>query len=211
MTIEEIIQKRNISEVLHFTTHRGITGILHTGAVKARNLLPRDKRLEYVYLYNCPDRSRDIAWWNFINLSITSVNRRLFGIAAGNWHSNDDGWWCILSFDPLICSHEGVYFTTTNNMYSGVKRLKGSAGLEALFAPRITQWNGKIINRAIDINDNQPTCQQAEVLYPIEISLSFLKKVYVKNNDDASKFDSIKKFYNDWKEVPVEVDEQLFI
>ena len=56
MTIQEIIQKRKIKEILHFTTNKGITGILATGVLKARSLLPKAKHLEYVYQYNCPPK-----------------------------------------------------------------------------------------------------------------------------------------------------------
>lgn len=210
MTIREIILKRKIKEILHFTTNRGITGILASNALKARKLLPEEKYLEYVYQYNCPFRPRDQAWWGYVNLSITSVNRRLFGISAGKWHAHEDGWWCILSFDPKICTHKGVYFTTTNNMYSGVIRKKGPLGLEALFAPSIAQWQGKAISRPSSLPENQPTCEQAEVLYPKEVSLEYLLQVYVANNEDAAKFDSIKSLFRDWSHIPCLVNRKFF-
>ncbi|MBA4406990.1 DUF4433 domain-containing protein [bacterium] len=211
MTIQDVILKRGIKEILHFTTNNGITGMISTGMLKARNHLPKEQLLEYVYKYNCVDRNRDSEWWDYINFSITSVNRNLFGISKGKWHGADEGWWCILSFNPEICCHEDVYFTTTNNMYTSVKRRKGHLGLEALFAPEIEQWKGKIIKRPSSINKNQPTCGQAELLYPREISLKYLMKVYVGNNDDAARFDSIKFLYNEWSQIPCIVNKDMFI
>ncbi len=210
MTIQEIIKKRKIKEILHFTTNKGVTGILATGSLKARNLLAEDDYLEYIYQYNCADRERDKEWWDYVNLSITSVNRHLFGIAAGNWHAREDGWWCILSFSPEICAHDGVYFTTTNNMYSGVERHQGSVGLEAMFAPNIVKWYGNGITRPASLSDNQPTCNQAEVLYPREVSLRYLNKAYVANDDDANAFDSIKSLFRDWNHIECEVRRELF-
>ncbi len=157
MTIQELLVQRDIKEILHFTTNRGITGMLATGFLKSRNLLPNEARLEFVYQYNCPDRSRDQKWWDYINFSITSVNRHLFGISYGNWHAAEDGWWCILSFTPEICTHDGVYFTTTNNMYSGVKRRQSYQGLAAMFASKIERWTNNIIERPLTLPNNQPT------------------------------------------------------
>jgi hypothetical protein len=209
MTINELIKKRGIADILHFTTGKGITGILATSALKSRSLLPKEAHLEYIYKYNCPDNSRVRGWYNYVNLSVTSVNRHLFGISSGKWHT-DEAWWAVLSFKPEICTHDGVYFTTTNNMYTGVNRQQGYKGLEAMFAPEITQWVDKTIIRLSSIPDNQPTCQQAEILYPLEVSLKYLKKVYVVNDDDASRFDSIKVLFQDWKNIPCEVNKNFF-
>jgi len=211
MTIQDTIEQRGIHEVLHFTTNKGITGILATGFLKARKLLSEDYYLEHIYQYNCKDRSRDMAWEGYVNLSITSVNRQLLGISSGKWHANEDGWWCILSFTPDICSHPGVYFTTTNNMYSnGVKRARGVEGLNAMFASQITQWPGRILCRPSEIPDNQPTCEQAEVLYPEQISLKYLQKIYVMNNDIAVNLESIKIIFSEWQNVPCEINVNLF-
>jgi len=210
MNIQNIIEQRGIQEILHFTTNKGITGIIATGFLTARKLLPEDDYLEHIYKYNCENRSRDEDWLDFVNLSITSVNRKLFGISSGKWHAGDDGWWCILSFSPVICSHEGVYFTTTNNMYSGVKRMQGADGLNAMFASRITQWSSSVICRPSSLPDKQPTCEQAEVLYPKQISLKYLQKIYVINNDIAATLESIKKIFSEWQNVPCEINVNLF-
>jgi len=210
MSITGIISHRGIEEILHFTTDRGVTGILATDYLSCRKLLPQDKYLEYIYKYNCLDRSRDKAWWDYVNLSVTSVNRYLFGISSGKWHSGTDGWWCVLSFKPEICAHDGVYFTTTNNMYSGVQRKQGTAGLKAMFDPQTTQWSRKIITRQSTTPDNQPTCEQAEVLYPQKLSLEYIRCVYVENDENAAKFDSIKILFNKWSGIPCTVNADMF-
>jgi hypothetical protein len=211
MSMENIIGKRGITEILHFTTNKGITGILATGKLFARSHLASTDYLEYIYDYNCEDRSRDQDWWSYVNLSMTSVNRRLFGISRGKWHISENGWWCILAFNPIICTHSGVFFTNTNNMYTSVKRLKGVEGLEAMFQPTIQQWAGKTIQRDSSCPDNQPTCQQAELLYPNYVDLDYLTKVYVENDEIAAKFDSIKYLFKKWKKIPCEVNNALFL
>ena len=90
MTIEDIIRARQIEEILHFTTNQGITGILATEEVKARLHLPEEKHLEFIYKYNCEDRSRDRDWWQYVNLSISRVNSRLFDISSNRWHADGD-------------------------------------------------------------------------------------------------------------------------
>jgi hypothetical protein len=66
----------------------------------------------------------------------------LFGISRGKWHSTMDGWWCLLSFSPEILLHPGVFFATTNNIYTSVQRKMGAQGLNDLFADRIQRWPG---------------------------------------------------------------------
>jgi hypothetical protein len=183
MNIESEIDKRHITEVLHFTTNAGLTGILALQTVKARKRLNIDQYLEHIYKPNCCDRSRDAAWHDFVNLSVTSINSRLFGISSNTWHRDIEGWWCILSFRAGILAHPGVWFTTTNNMYSGVRRAQGWAGLNAMFAPTITQWLGKTVSRSKGASPCQPTCMQAEVLYPGELSISHLQCVYVRDEE----------------------------
>lgn len=175
MSIASLVEKRGIREVLHFTTNKGLIGILKDRVVLARQRLPKEATLEY--LLTCVVR-RDLEWLHYVNLSITRINARLFGIASRSWYRDLDLWWCVLSFRPEILSHPGVFFATTNNMYSGVAREEGEAGLEALFAPRVVQWDRSIVVRE-GLEDDQPTCYQAEVLYPGAVPTEFLQRLYV--------------------------------
>lgn len=197
MTIKRIVQERGIEEVLHFTTNSGLVGIFAARALKARRRLSSDKYLEHIYRGNCPDRSRDTAWHDYVSLSISSINGHLFNISSGKWHKEMDGWWCVLSFIPTILEHDGVYFTTTNNAYDPqyggcVVRGTGPEGLNRLFADRIRQWPTKsVIIRCSDTPNNQPTCKQAEVLYPGQIGLEFLQNVYVKDDSHIAEIHGI--------------------
>jgi len=182
MTIQDIINKRGITEVLHFTTHRGLLGSLHSGVVKSRERLPAEVDLKFIYKPNAIYR-KDPAWLDYVNLSISRINSVFFATSC-RWHRSEDLWWCIMSFDPEILGHPGVYFSTTNNMYTGVDRGTGADGLERLFATHVVRYNNNIAVRTMQLADNFTTCVQAEALYPGELSVKHLKRVYVETNED---------------------------
>lgn len=182
MTIEEIIARRKITEVVHFTPHTGLLGSLHAKAVKSRQRLPSEVDLELIYKPNAQLR-RDAEWLDYVNLSISRINADFF-LSSCRWHRAEDLWWCILAFDPVILTHPGVHFATTNNMYSGVCRAAGPAGLERLFSPYTTRWSGNTVTRSPSLPDACTTCIQAEALYPSELSIQYLRRVYVIREDD---------------------------
>jgi hypothetical protein len=188
MSIAEIVRQRDIKQVLHFTTNGGLVGILDSGFLKSRTRLEADQRLEFIFSPNAAFR-KDRAWLDYVNLSLTRINSQFFGVSKNRWHRDRDIWWCVLAFDPIILSHEGVHFTTTNNFYSGVRRAAGPEGLDAMFGPKIFQYRDRkgdhIVLRTAGMSPALPTCMQAEVLYPRQVSTDFLHQVYVATEEDA--------------------------
>ncbi|RKG75471.1 DUF4433 domain-containing protein [Corallococcus sp. CA049B] len=178
MSVASVVLERGIEEVLHFTTNKGVVGILASGCVKSRGELPTEKYLEYVYSPNCVKRY-DAPWFGYVNLSISRINSSLFDVASGRWHRDSDLWWCVLAFDSVVLSHPGVLFATTNNMYSGVSRASGEVGLNALFESEVPQYLARVARRSSVTPLNQPTCFQAEALYPKSLSIGFLRTIYV--------------------------------
>jgi hypothetical protein len=183
MSIQDVIKNRGIKEVLHFTTNKGLVGILYSGAVKSRALLPKEQELEYIYTPNAVFR-KDKQWLNYVNLSIGRINSQFFEVSAGRWHRDRDVWWCILAFDPVVLTHEGVYFSTTNNIYPAAQRGRDEAALHALFGGTVYGRYHARIDRPPDLSPGFPTCEQAEVLYPTEVSTEFLRRVYVARHED---------------------------
>lgn len=184
MSIEEIIRSRGITRVLHFTTTSGLLGILATWAVKSRARLPRNKYLEFIYKPNCEIR-RDPDWLDYVNLSIQRINAIFFDICANRWHADKE--WCVLSFTPDILTHKGVVFATTNNSYTGVRRGTGASGLMTFYAARMGQchcWDSSF-ERPPGLAPNLPTCPQAEVLYPCELSLDFLNRIFLSADEQT--------------------------
>lgn len=193
MTLSRCASARGISEIIHFTTNRGLLGSLHSRHLLSRPLLSQDAYLRHVLKLNAAVRPEESAlfdksqdWLRFVNLTISEINRRFLDVSR-RWHPHDI-WWCILSFDPEILDHPGVWFATTNNGYDDCIRAQGQDGFCALFAPRILRkrigaggrpWFALRGNR----QDRLPTCEQAEVLYPEKLSLEHLQTVYVKEVD----------------------------
>ena len=185
MSIADVIAQRGITELLHFTTNRGALGIMASKALKSRAKLGSDPQLEKIFFPNAENRSRDAQWLDYVNLSISQINERFFSISANNWHRDKDFWWAIFSIRPEVMAHEGVYFTTTNNMYSGVRRQTGLGGLESMFTPQVTQWAGNVVQRSQGAVAHAPTCNQAEVLYPAQLSTQHVRCIYTQSEMDA--------------------------
>lgn len=189
MTIQAIIDNRGITEVLHFTTHRGLVGTLASRALQSRYRLPEDQYLQHILHVNAAVRPEASAffdksdnWLDYVNLSISEINRRYFEVSE-RWHAAGDVWWAILSFDAVVMTHENVVFATTNNTYDLCERERGAAGLDALFAQLIGRkspsWRVYRTGRTAEL----PTCEQAEVLYPAAVSTDFLRRVYVREEE----------------------------
>jgi hypothetical protein len=178
MTISAVIKRREIPEVLHFTTNLGLLGMLAgEKGVLSRQRLPDEKYLEHVYRPNAAVR-RDGPWLDYVNLSISHINTEFFGHSE-RWHEDEAVWWCIVALDPEVLTHDGVLFATTNNMYTSCNRCAGETGLENLFAERVTLWPGNTIKRDEGLALCETTCHQAEVLYPQRVLLEHFRHIYV--------------------------------
>lgn len=182
--IADIVARRGITEILHFTTNQGVLGILDSKKLRCRNALRADERLEFILKLNAQSRARDVAWHGYANLSISRINSEFFRWSFG-WHKDEPVWWCILSFDPCILEHAGVVFTTTNNVYTYVRRAAGEAGLEGAFAHRVAGKSGIPIERYAALPSHFTTCEQAEVLYPDYVDTAYLRKIYVATDSSA--------------------------
>ncbi len=177
---------RGITSIVHFTRTEGLKGILHTSAVRARRYLPHDARVKYVYTANAADRSRDLPWHGYVNLSVTEANLQLLQYSKG-WHPGD--LWVILEFGPEILGDPGVVFCTTNNAYEQVvSRCAGPEGFREMFVSRVPWgYHGTVSNRTGRAL-NQTTNPQAEVLYPYELPLDYLHTITV---GDESTYETV--------------------
>jgi len=184
MTIDDVIQKREIRELLHFTTLKGLLGILGSRKLLSREFLKQEDLLEYIANPNTPF-VMDEGWEGYVNISISEINFRLFDISINKWDAGKQNKWVILGISPEILNHEGVFFATTNNGYSGVSRGQGVEGLEALFSPTVQIYDtGKSETRLQNHNSWNPTCPQAEVLYYKELPTSHITHIYVLEDED---------------------------
>ena len=171
--------ERDVTSIVHFTTVKGLIGILASDAVKSRQHLPEDESVKYVFEPNAVDRHLDQLWHDYINLSVTAINLRMFRFSA---REHPHAKWVILEFGPEILGDRGVVFCTTNNIYPAASRGRGLQGFEPLFAPKVASWYGQPVTRS-DRSPFQTTDPQAEVLYPYELSLKHLHTVTVADDD----------------------------
>jgi hypothetical protein len=154
------------------------------GEMISRDRLAKDSKSPLVALNpeNAKFRS-DPEWLGYINLSLSRINSSFFGFSQ-TWQRAPDDYWLILSFRPEILSHEGVVFSTTNNIYHGsCKRGAGRAGLESCFADSVVSKGYKRVTRPDDFPTHWTTCQEAEVLYPKSLSLDLLQCIYVEDDE----------------------------
>lgn len=187
MSVRDVIDRRGIEEVLHFTTSYGCLGALYTNAVQSRQRLEGDPLVEYLFKPNVAFR-KDAAFLDHVSLSIEWINADFFSRCAGSWHRDEDIFWVIMSFDPVVLEDPGVVFSTTNNIYTSVKRGQNEAGLEALYAQKITQYVQRGTEHAAVRTATTPpswtTCAHAEALYPGGVDSRFLRRIYTRTEED---------------------------
>ena len=79
MSVKDIISRRSIESVLHFTTSDGFLGMI---SGDKKQVLPRarlsdEKHLEFIATPNAPVRT-DTEWLDHVNLSISKINPYYF-------------------------------------------------------------------------------------------------------------------------------------
>lgn len=203
--------ERGITDVLHFTTNKGALGIFATGLILSRHRLSKEKYIEHIYVPNCSNRLKDILWTDYVNLSISRVNGRMLGVSE-NWHRTEDVWWVVLKFDASLLADPGVYFVTTNNTYANcLRRGTGVDGLRALFADSVEWgWYGDRCRRYPGMPDSWTTDPQAEVLYPGQVPVAWLRAVYVREDEHADTVGGWFQFFPAVPRVPVEHRPEVF-
>ena len=176
MSVSDRCRERGIKEILHYTSHKGVQGSIMKAAVLSRQQMENDEDVAYIFSGVWPVRAP--AWADHISLSISRINGNLYDKSRTRY---PDWWWAVLSFTPEILDHDGVWFATTNNVYEDVlERGQGIDGFEALFKERVP-WGyyGYVSVRGDTHPDNWSTNRQAEVLYPTQLPLEHLQRIYV--------------------------------
>lgn len=209
-SVAEAIMKHYLQEVVHFTTHHGLIGILAENAVLCRDDLLESDYVSYIYYPNCEHRLKDADWTGYVNLSLTHVNKYMLDVSE-RWHAADDVWWTVLSFEPSLLEDDDVWFTTTNNTYPTAKRATGGEGLEALFAQRV-RWGyyTASISRDSNYQPNWTTDPQAEVLYPRRLKLDRLKRISVLLEEQLDSVTALLSTIPGAPQVPVVHDPAVF-
>jgi hypothetical protein len=114
--ISDRARERGITEIVHFSTNRGLTGCLHSGFLLPRSRLRREDQLEHILTLNAPFRSEEEDWFDktenwidYVNLSVSEITTNLFR-ASLRWHEGRDIYWVIMSFGIEILDHRACIF-----------------------------------------------------------------------------------------------------
>jgi hypothetical protein len=199
-------EERRITEVVHFTMTRNLIGVLST-ALMCRSRVGKEHYVQAVYAPNCYSRVRDAAWIDYVNLSVSRINRWMFGYSRG-WHPREA--WAILGFDVAILGHPGVVFTTTNNAYEDVcLRGEGLEGFEQIFLDPVVGYDGRLRHR-VGLEDKFPTDFGAEILYPSSLSIDYLQTIYTESEEGIDIVEGILGGLHSEIDVEVVLDSERF-
>lgn len=73
MTLARRISERGISEIVHFTTNRGLLGSLHSRHLMSRPLLRRDDYLRHVLQLNAASRPEELSFLTSRKIGFASL------------------------------------------------------------------------------------------------------------------------------------------
>lgn len=177
MSVAARAREREISQILHYTSNKGMMGLVCQGALLSRKRVANDPELAFIFQSIWPIKAP--RWVDHISMSVSQINLDLYQRSCSNC---PQFWWAVLSFTPDILDDEGVWFTTTNNAYEATcARGQGLDGLEAMFGPTVPYGHyGSVAQRPAGRPDQYPTHRAAEVLYPGALTFDHLQAVYVR-------------------------------
>ena len=176
-TPSEAAARRDVRQLLHYTTQKGIHGTIASAALLSRAQLEEEEYLALIREAVWP--RRDAPWIDHISLSVTTINDTLFGQSRAHFSHL---WWAVIAVSPAVLDDDGVVFTTTNNIFPSVKRGKGTAGFEAMFADEVVGRWGVVRTRGGLPDRSQPTAPP-RVLYPQRIETGHIQAIYVMEPD----------------------------
>lgn len=180
------------------------------GSVMKQGLLSRDQvenDPDIAFIFEGLWERKDPEWVDHVSLSVSRINLDLFRRSRNNF---PDFWWAVMSLDVEILDHDGVVFTTTNNIYPPCQRGHGIGGFEAMFGSPI-EWGyyGSRKFRHNELLEAWPTDRAAEVLYPRRIDIAYVQKLYVPGKQHRRLVHAWAETYG-VGELPVEIDPKPF-
>ncbi len=206
MSVAERARELGVTEVLHYTSNRGVMGSVMKRALLSREQVEKDR--DVAFIFEGVWIRKDPDWVNYISLSVSRINLDLLSRSRKNF---PDFWWAVMSFDVDILDDEGIWFTTTNNIYPPCRRATGVPGFELMFGEPIPWgYQGSMKYRGNGMSSAWPTDRTAEVLYPERIDLSRLRKLYVMEPQHRRLVHAWTDTY-DLAELPVEVSQHAFM
>ena len=160
--IQEIIEKRNIRKLVHFTKISNLKSIIENGILSREEM---DKK-NIKFYYN--DEQRLDTWLSASCLSITKRNSAIFPKFVEKSNTNESDWIDVFISPEILIDKECIYCFTNaaNHQFNDFREnnlpLKSPKAFEMMFYKKVKRKEGHIILRDIQ-KENETTCIQAEV------------------------------------------------
>lgn len=180
MTIQDVINKRNIKYLVHFTRLENLDNILKNGIIPRNDMedefvnpfdfFDEDKKSNGKYIYN--DHLRLDAKCDYSCFSIHFPNEKMFYSLRQN---NKNTKWAVIVFSSDILLKYDCLFYPCNAADGNVRNedialFQGADALESMFY---------LENRESFLRDHHPTDVQAEVLIRGKISPNYIKGAFL--------------------------------
>ncbi|WP_071059072.1 DarT ssDNA thymidine ADP-ribosyltransferase family protein [Pelistega sp. MC2] len=169
--IKNIVHKRGIRQLVHFTPVTNLSSILVNGLL-TREVLEDSPILTFDF--NIPKRLA--SYPNSISLSVMHPNQNMFS----NYRYKKGGDWVVIELDPSILWEEKCSFYPCNA--SGTTEVMNKENTNRHTASAFREMFHKE-DRAYYLQDNDPTDEQAEVLvFTEQISVNKFLRINAENH-----------------------------
>lgn len=190
--IQQIVAKRQIQHLFHFTPLDNLNAIL-TNGLCSRSYL-HQCGTHGVYL----DTVRADGKLDFISLSVSFPNYRMFYTRRIHDESIT---WAVISLSPSLLweiTDREIQFFDTNAAYQKFRNisdvtLQSADAFASLFLDSITNKDGQLArdNRLLP---KDPTDVQAEIMVEKHIEPRYIQYVIFNNQNDANQFTSLRQY-----------------
>lgn len=189
LDISELINHRNIDELVHFTNIENLYSIITNGFV------PVSLQEKFGIKGRRNDRNRYDRKLNTTSFSVGFPNYKMFYKLRKTYHNCN---WVVIAIDPkiLYLHKDNIYYYESNaasNDMSDKKdyELQGKHAFGSMFKEEMYTCNyGEIYRDNLNIKEGYSTDPQAEILIEGHIPNKFIRSIYIK---DASDYTLIKR------------------
>ncbi|MHA2879109.1 DarT ssDNA thymidine ADP-ribosyltransferase family protein [Vibrio campbellii] len=194
MTVQEVIERRCLTSLYHFTTIENYMSILERGFIYSRYKVEELSLLNDGFytadFVDSMDQQRLDGLRDYINLSLSRPNWYLlekYKKRAELSHFD----WCILEIDLAPMLNEKTLYSVCNAASSTARKYgvkTGAAGLEDLFRSEVCTPRNTYTRRGIPVHFT--TDIQAEVLVFEQISIEHIRHAYLPSKPQLARYQS---------------------